>query len=146
MARASNRDTSWSASRPLRDDDELVATEAGHGIHGPHAAVQALCHFDQQQVADGVTVLVVERLEVVQVEQDQGTVQPAAFAAGLGLGQAVVEQAPVGELGEAVVIGELADLLLDAFALGDVAMHHDRPAAAGAEGRDGHHEPAFLVR
>ena len=67
---------------------------------------------------------VVDGLEAVEVDEDHG--QPVAVAAGLGEGdaEAVVEEAPVGQAGQGVAVGERGHVLLGALAVGDVP-HHD---------------------
>ncbi len=52
-------------------------------------------------VADGV----VDRLEAVQVDEEDGGASVAAAAAGQGLADAAGEQGAVGQVGERVVLG-----------------------------------------
>ncbi|AGX87318.1 hypothetical protein Cenrod_1226 [Candidatus Symbiobacter mobilis CR] len=84
--------------------DKFVPTQTGDGIDFPHAGTQAICHFDKQQVTHGVPILVVERLEVIEIKQHQRTVHPRATAAGNGLYQTIVQQSTVGKLRQAVVL------------------------------------------
>ena len=101
------------------------------GIVLAHALVQALCHFAQQLVADLVAERVVDLLETIEIEEqhaDSRTARARALECGLEL---VAEEAPVRQPGEAVVVGELPDLVLGLLAFGDVldhAVHRDRPA------------------
>ena len=62
---------------------ELVATEAGRGVVGPHAGVDPRRDLGQQCVAGGVAHRVVHRLEVVEVDE-QHRHPPPAFARRLG--------------------------------------------------------------
>ena len=101
---------------------ELVAALAGHGVLGAQAVLHAPRRFLQQQVAGGVAMGVVERLEVVQVQEDDRAVLVRAHAAHQRLRQALVQQAAVGQLGQGVVEGQVLDLRLVAFAFGQVAQ------------------------
>ena len=87
------------------DDDELVAAEAGDGVGPAPGLGQPVGQFPQGQVADAVAVEVVDGLEAVQVDEEdgQGAVVPAT--GGQGLVDPVVEQGPVGQSGEGVVEG-----------------------------------------
>jgi len=83
--------------RVLDEDDELVSTEAGHGVLGPQAGRQACRDFAQQGVADVVAVAVVDQLEAVEVEEEHR--QRAVVAAGDRMAETVMEQHPVGQPG-----------------------------------------------
>ena len=63
------------SSRPLipsRMIAELVAAEAGDRVAGPEARAEPLADGREELVADGVAEALVDRLEPVEVEQDQG--------------------------------------------------------------------------
>ena len=51
---------------------ELVAAQAGHGVLRAHASRSALGDRDQQPVADVVAERVVDGLEVVDVDEEDG--------------------------------------------------------------------------
>ena len=68
-------------------------------------------------------VLVVERLEVVQIQEHQCTKALAALASRHGLSQSIHQQAPVRQIGQAVMKSELANLFLHLLALRDVFLH-----------------------
>src|SRR6266702_6932248 len=82
--------------------DELVTAEAADGVAGTYAVAQALGDDDQQAVALGVPESVVDRLEVVEVNEQscwsaagsRGTVERA--------GQALAHAGAVREVGERV--------------------------------------------
>ena len=57
-----------------QDDHELVAADAGDQVAGPHVGVQAFGHLDQQFVAVAVSERVVDQLEAVEVEVQDGHV------------------------------------------------------------------------
>ena len=88
--------------------------------------VQALGDLEQHRVAGGVAEAVVDRLEVVEVHEDDG--QPRALAARARdrVADALDEQRAVGEVGDGVVEGLVGELLLERLALADVAaVEHD---------------------
>ena len=55
----------------MGEDDELVATGAGDDVVLPHAGPEAGGDLTEDLVADGVAVAVVDRLEVVEVAEQQ---------------------------------------------------------------------------
>src|ERR1022692_5323168 len=91
-----------SANRPLDDARWLVsrytalqcspAAESRHGIAVPQARRQTLADFPQHRVADVVTVGIVERLESVQVDEQESGVVAATRAAALDLLEPIHEQ------------------------------------------------------
>jgi adenine/guanine phosphoribosyltransferase-like PRPP-binding protein len=81
---------------------EFVATQAGHGVHLAQALAQALGHFAQDAVARGVAEVVVDVPQLVHVQEEQGQRLLVAPGLGHGLGHAVHQQLPVGQVGQAV--------------------------------------------
>ena len=65
----------------------------------------------QQLVPGGVAQRVVDLLEPVQVHEDHGEPVPVAMGLREGDGEAVFEEAAVGEVGERVAVDELLHLL-----------------------------------
>ncbi|MCY1285441.1 hypothetical protein D9M70_343770 [compost metagenome] len=122
-----------SVGQGLQQHHELVAAEARQGVLVAQAAGQARGDFPQQGVAHRVAEAVVDRLEVVQVDEQQGAAARFAQLAGHGVLQAVEEQAPVGQAGEFVAEGQALDFALVALPFGDVgdAQADQRPAFAG---------------
>ena len=126
---------------------ELVAAYARDGVFATHAALQPARHFLQQQVAVVVAQGVVDELEVVEVDEQQRAVLALACAGGAGLLHAVEQHAAVGQAGERVDEGQVADLLLGVAARGDVFVGDDGAAPAletgVGQGAGAHQEPAF---
>ncbi len=87
---------------------------------------ETLHHGLQQQIAAGVTEGVVDRLEVVEIHQQQGA--PLAVGGAQGLLQNMVEAASVVQTAEIVVVGELLDMSGRLFFLGDVVEAADKVA------------------
>ncbi len=70
-----------------QQDDELLAAEPAGQVVGPQLAAQAVGHGPERLVSDQVAVGVVDRLEVVDVDQGQGQRRGGTDGAGdLGLG------------------------------------------------------------
>ena len=105
---------------------ELVAADAADGVADAQLLHQAQRHFLQQHVADGVAERVVDGLEAVEVDEHHRGLLAVAVGQRERLLQAVLQQAPVGQAGERVVVGEVLGarvglLQLDG-ALGDRAL------------------------
>ena len=64
-------------SMSSRDDHELVAPSRA-GIALADAAFQTLGNLDQQPVTDFVAVRIVEELEMIEIDEQQGAVALAA--------------------------------------------------------------------
>ena len=99
---------------------ELVAAQARHRVALAQRPEQPLRDALEQAVAHAVAQRVVDDLEAVQVQEQHG--QPLARAVRVGHRhrETVVEQHPVGQAGERVLVGQAADTLLRPLALGDV--------------------------
>jgi hypothetical protein len=84
----------------LEQESELVAAQARHRVDHPHRAPEPHREGDQQLVAEPVPEAVVDDLEAVEVEEEQGEAgarrPPAALQRHL---QPVDEQRPVGQAG-----------------------------------------------
>ena len=88
---------------------ELVAADPRQRVGGAQFVADPLGELDQQGVADGVAVIVVDVLEIVDVEKRQRET-------GLGLQQAVgagLDHGAVRQPGQFVEIGALEQRLLD---------------------------------
>ena len=108
---------------------------AGHGVRAAHAAHDPAGGFHQQVIARFVAEGVVHFLETIEVDEQHrhAVVVPGGLLHQFG--QAVVEQAPVGQAGEGIVIGLHPDQGFGLLALGDVGddTHQPTQAAIGLE-------------
>ena len=87
----------------------------------------------QHRVAGGVAEAVVDRLEVVEVDEHHADRCPLAAGAGQRVLDAVGEQRAVGEAGERVVERLVGELVLERLALADVAaVEHDAADVASS--------------
>ncbi len=71
---------------------------------------------------------VVDGLEVIQIDEQQGADQIVATRLAKGVGQGFVQLAAVGQAGQLVVIGEILDASLGLLALGDILEADDEVA------------------
>ena len=62
-----------------------------------------------------VTTGVVERLEVIEIDENQGTMQVLPRVGGQCVTEALGEHAPIGQSGQRVEEGEAANLTLGGF-------------------------------
>ena len=109
----------------LDQDGELVATEPGDGVAGPDRAAEPLRHPDHQLVPDRVTEGVVDHLEVVEIDEQQGQRTQAAPVLLQGVGHPVGEQRPVGQPGQ--LVGERLPLQLPLAVLQVPGQRHVVP-------------------
>jgi len=109
---------------------ELVADQPGQGMVGTDQRLEAPGHGHQHAVADMGAQAVIDGLEAVQVQVQHGQAPPPGLGGGKGLGQEVVEGAAVGQAGEQVVAGLVAQPLRLLVLLGDVLLEADEVAAA----------------
>ena len=89
---------------------KLIPPQPGHGVHIAHAFLQAAGHLLEQQVPHVVAQGVVQDLEVVQVNKQQGTVVTMARTASHGMLQAVDQHAPVRQAGQRIKEGQAFNL------------------------------------
>ena len=142
----------WSASGSddvLDQHAELVAAEPRGGVTRAQARGQPVRDLLQQPVALRVSAGVVDRLEVVEVDEQHADLRVGPRAAGERVLGAVVEQGAVGEPGQRVVERPMAQLLLEGLAVLDVAhREHDALDADVGEqaGRHGGDVPVGAVR
>ncbi len=117
----------------LKEHHEFVAAQPRQGVLGAQAGRQACGDFAQQGVADRVAEAVVDRLEVVEVDEQQRAEALLALLAVHRVLQPVEQQAPVRQAGQLVAVGQPLDLALVALALGNVgdAQAQQRLFAAG---------------
>ncbi len=96
--------------RVRHEDGELVAAQAGRDIAGADVLGDDSGQVCDHDVADAVTVFVVDRLQPVDIQHNQRERLLAHPGAGKRLLEALVEVAPVVELGQLVVGRHLLQL------------------------------------
>ena len=85
------------------EDDELVAADAGDGVHRAQDRVQLGGDPAQHRVSCGVPAGVVDLLEPVEVDEEHGSAPTRTLRVGEGLVDAVDEQRPIRQPGQRVV-------------------------------------------
>ena len=104
----------------LEQDRELVAALPGRDVLGPDRARQALGDLDEEAVAGPVAERVVDDLEVVDVEEQDGDAGSATARAVERPVEVLAEQRPIGEPGQGIVEGVVEQLRLETLLLGGV--------------------------
>ena len=127
------------ATLDRHDGDELVPAQAGHELAGTQGGAHPLGDLDQQLVAGGVAVDVVDLLEPIQVHGQQGDLGRGDRIGRLAR-QPFQEGRAVGQAGQAVVARQMGDATLLRQAGAQVAhridhdVAFDRAAAVAARG------------
>ena len=118
-----------------QDHRELVTAHAGHRVRCAHTGLNAPPSFYQQHVAAVMAQGVVDLFEVVQVDEQDGQLLLVTFAALDLLLQPVAHHPAVGQAGERVIEGLLANQCLGSLAIrnvGERANHAQRFTASVA--------------
>ena len=106
-------------------DHELVAANASdEGAVGLRDKTLGGC--PHHHVADGMTEYVVDILEAVEIEAEDGKAARRLLRALQPLGQRRVEGAAVGQVGQRIMMGKMADPCLVGDPLGDILDHADQ--------------------
>jgi hypothetical protein len=95
-----------------QDDDELIAAHADHDVVAAHRFSDSLGDRLQQFVAGLVTVRIVDVLEAIQVEEQNGQRQAALPRFLHGFGQMRREVQTIRQAGELIVMREAIQALL----------------------------------
>jgi hypothetical protein len=92
------------------DDREFVPADPARDVRGPDDVADAVGRLRQDPVPGEVPDAVVDRLEVVEIEDHEREAAAVALRAGDLAGERLVEVAAVVQPGERVEVGELARL------------------------------------
>ena len=127
------------AEEVFAEHDELVSAEAGDGVARSHRGGEPLGHQDQQPVALVVAEAVVDDLELVDVDEQDGQGAALAVEASQRQGEPVDQQDPVGQAGQRVVEGLVVELFFVADAVDgrsdDVGHRPQEAQVVGGERR-----------
>jgi hypothetical protein len=91
-----------------KGDRELVAADPTRDVGRAQSRAQARRRLGEHAVARQMTDALVDRLEVVDVEDEQGEAAAVAMRARALAQERLVEEPPVAEAGERVGVGEAA--------------------------------------
>ena len=100
---------------------ELVAAEPADLAFLADHVGEALRDLLEERVADRMAQRVVDVLEPVEIDQEQGAAARGAVLALQRLVERAAHQHPVGQAGQRIIFGEAVDLLLRAALLGEIA-------------------------
>ena len=109
---------------------ELVAAQPCDQVVGVQRGIQALRDLHQQPVADVMAERVVDRLEAVQVDEDQRRLAAAGVQAVEALLEVARDEAAVGQAGEGVAHRQPVRARLGLLELGDVDLADQEDLAA----------------
>lgn len=142
----------------LENDHEFIAADAGNGVGRTQDLLEAGRGGHQYAVAGGVSIVVVDGLEAIEVDEHQRhprVVDPRLFQR---FGQTFFEHQPVGQSRQWVKVRQVAQVTGGSLFFGDVAhhahhldrfvvlvLHHVAGLAQPAEGAVGPDHTIFLV-
>ena len=129
-------------------DDKLVAAETTHRVAGANARGEAVGRFDQKRVAGRMTEGIVDRLEIVEIDERQGHALFIPLGPGDRLVDAVQRQQSVGEARQVVETGLMEQAFLVFLANRDVFLDGDIVgdlAVGGLDRRDRGEFPEHLA-
>ncbi len=113
----------------IHDHGELVAPHSGRDAAAADHRLEAVRNLLEQLVPGAVAERVVDGLEAVEVDDQQGEAAKSGRLLDGGR-EPLLQHVPVGKSGERVVIGAVAELVLQARELGDVLVRRDPSAVA----------------
>ena len=96
----------------MQDDHEFIAAQARDRVRLANATLNPLRNLNQQKVSRLVSVPVIDGLEVIQVEVNQGKPAVRSLRLNQSVRQAFVKFDSVGQAGEQVKVGQLEIVLL----------------------------------
>jgi hypothetical protein len=109
----------------LDDDQKFVATESANGVRFSHQSAQAPRHLAEDAIADLVAEGIVDVLEAIEVDEQDGQSGLVAVGTLQGLVQSVAKQQAVGQAGQRVVVGLVIELIVGLPQFGDVGEYAD---------------------
>ena len=106
-------------SEVLGDDGELVAAKTADQVDVAHALLEPCRDLLEQCIAGGMAERIVHVLEAVEIEPEHGHQLTMPLGPRHGAVEMLAELKPVGQPGQRIVHGEIADLVLGEPALAD---------------------------
>src|SRR5512144_2946007 len=98
---------------PLKQYCELVAPQARTRVRSPKRGTHDLRHFAQHLVAGRVSQRVIDRLKIIEIQEQNGDRLTVAFPTIEGVLYAVMEQGAVRQPGHRVVESLVRELTLE---------------------------------
>src|SRR4030095_69302 len=103
-----------------QQNGELIAPEAGHRVAVTHAAGQTLGHRLQHAVAGCVTERIVNLLEAIEIQQQDGLHLIASSRERDGLLESIFEEALVGQISKRIMIRKMIQSLLGLLVMAEI--------------------------
>ena len=116
----------------VEHDHKFIAAVARDGVGFTHTFPEPLCHHAQHFIAGAVPKVVIDRFEAIQINQQQPHPRRLALGARQRQREAVLQQTPVGQAGQGIVLRQLAHRFLGALDAGNVGVDPDDAAVGGA--------------
>ena len=98
-------------------DGELVAAQPRHGIDASQQPADARGDVLQHAIAGVMAQRIVDLLEAVEIQQQQRQRRVGARGGAQRLRETILQQQPIGQIGQRVVMGEIRQPALEAPAL-----------------------------
>ena len=111
----------------VEQDRELVAAEPAGRVLGADRGEQALGDHRQDRVRLDVAERVVDGLEVVEVDEQDGRAPGVPPPPAEGVLEAIDEQGPVRQVGQRIVEGQRGQRVLEGLPAGHVVDRDDEP-------------------
>ncbi len=102
------------------NDGEFVAAEPGQYVGLAQQRFQSSRHFDQQRVAGGMAERIVDLLEAIEVQQENGERLLQAALPRRGFLDFLDQSGAVGQSGQRIMVRQKSNALLGFLAFGDV--------------------------
>lgn len=93
----------------MENDNKLIATQPGDGIGTTHRGKEPPGHLFQHMIAGFMAQGVINHLEIVEIQKEQGQFMAMPFSDGYTALQTVREEMAVDQAGEWVVMGKEFD-------------------------------------
>src|SRR5438552_2521302 len=103
----------------LEQEEEFVAADARKHIGFAQVKPESLANLDKQGIADRVTVVIIDMLEIIDVEEGERKPAGRAFRPKQG-GCVRFDHPPGGQAGQFVEIGATKQFVLDRLLLGEI--------------------------
>ena len=129
-------------------ENEFVTAQAGQRITTPYHIHQAQRDGKQQIIADTMTERIVDPLEMVKIEAHQCDIRFVALCCRQQLFDPIMQQTPVGQLGQDIKIGQFADFFLGQPLAGHIEHCTERgrsPAKSDRRIKDGHRDSLSVL-
>jgi hypothetical protein len=112
----------------LDEYGELVAAQSSSGVLGAQGGTDASSHRAQQGIADRVAQRVVHRLEVIEIDEENGELMIVAAASLDSMPQSILQERTVGQAGQGIVEGLVLELSFKFVSARDVVARDGEPA------------------